>query len=328
MTKRIQQSREMGFGRTEKSQTRLINRDGSYNFERKGLSWRETFRFYHFLIGASLGRFILSIFLFYLCANLLFTGLYFAFCADSLAGMIYNTPLEKFGEVYFFSAQTLTTVGYGRINPTGFAASSIASLEALVGLMSFAVFTGLIYARFSKPKPSLMFSEKAVVAPYRDITALMFRVANKYNSNLMNMNAQITFSVIEKNEQGVENRNFYGAKLERSTITFLPSSWTIVHPIDEESLFFGVDSEKFKTLQPEIMILMNGFDESFNQVVHMRQSYALEDMFWGAKFSKIFSTDDKRGVAVVDLGNLSTFEPVSIDALVGKKTADPELSNL
>lgn len=317
-----QQSKELGFGTTDARQRRLINSDGTYNYARIGLPFYQTFNVFHFLITATWLRLMLVIVLWYTMVNAIFVGVYYMVGIRELTGMSFESLMDEFWEVYFFSAQTLTTVGYGRVNPMGFGASAVASIEALVGLMSFSIITGILYARFSKAPSILIFSKKAVVAPFtlqgQEITGLMFRIANAYNSSLMNMNAQVTVSLLDFDSldtAGQPIRRFMALALERDSITFFPSSWTIVHPIDENSPFYGLNQADFEKSLPEVMILMSGFDETFDQNVFSRYSYALEEIVWGAKFVKIFGFDTE-GQAMVDLGNLDTFEKKEIDHLI------------
>ena len=307
------QSQEVGFGKTENAQQRLMNPDGTYNFVRVGAPWYESFNFYHFLISSSRLKFFVIVILWYSIMNLLFTGIYYCAGVENLAGMIFKTPFEQFMEVYFFSAQTLTTVGYGRINPTGIATSAVASFEALVGLLSFALFTGLLYARFAKPNAILRFSKNALFAPFNAGTALMFRLANKQNSSLINMKVQITLSLMEKDETGNINRKFYTPlSLERDFVIFFPSTWTIVHPIDDTSPLFGMNWEDLKQAQPEILILVSGFDESFDEKIHTRYSYNFDDMVWGGKFIKILGTN-AAGKHLFDIGKLDNFDLVNME---------------
>jgi inward rectifier potassium channel len=317
-----QESKELGFGATDARQKRLINADGTYNYVRIGLPFYQTFNVFHFLITAKWGYLMLFILLWYSAVNVIFVGIYYAIGVDGLTGMVYKTDIDRFWEVYFFSAQTLTTVGYGRLNPMSFSASAVASFEALVGLMSFALITGILYARFSKAPSILIFSKKAVVAPFtfheQEITGLMFRIANAYNTSLMNMKAQITVSVLDcdiLDGIGQPTRRFIPVSVERETITFFPSTWTIVHPIDENSPFYGMTRADFQKAMPELMILMSGFDETFDQNVFIRYSYSIDEIEWGAKFIKVFGFDTE-GQATVDLGNLDTFDKKDIDHLV------------
>ncbi len=317
-----QESKEMGFGTTDARQKRLINPDGTYNYMRIGLPFYQTFNIFHVLITATWLRLMVMIALWYSLVNAVFVVVYYMVGIDELTGMSFESGMNEFWEVYFFSAQTLTTVGYGRVNPMGFGASAVASLEALVGLMSFAIITGILYARFSKAPSILLFSKKAVVAPFswqgQEITGLMMRIANVYNSSLMNMHAQISVSLLDfdaLDATGRPTRRFLALALERDTITFFPSSWTIVHPIDENSPFYGMNQADFEKSLPEVMILISGFDDTFDQNVFSRYSYSLDEIEWGAKFTKIFGFDSE-GQATVDLGNLDTFEKKKINHLV------------
>ena len=193
--KHPQKSVELGFGKAEARQQRLMNKNGGYNYVRTGLPFSEQFNIYHYLINAGSVKFIGLILLWYTGINIFFTSLYFLCGASSLTGMNFNSPLQQFWEIYFFSAQTLTTVGYGRINPLGFSANFVASMEAMVGLMSFALITGLLYGRFSKPSPKIKFTEKALISPYNNGgMALMFRVANMLDSNMMDVKVLMSAS--------------------------------------------------------------------------------------------------------------------------------------
>ena len=306
MAKHRQKSVELGFGKAEAKQQRFMNRNGTYNYVRDGLQFSDRFNVYHHFINLSWGRFFAFIFAWYTLVNLLFTGLYYLSGGECLTGMMIGDKWVKFCEIYFFSAQTLTTVGYGRINPTCFSANFIASFEALAGLMSFALITGLLYGRFSKPRPKIRFTDKALIAPYQEGTAFMFRVANMLESNMMNTLAQISLSITEDG-----TRNFYRLTVEREKIMFFPSSWTIVHPIDENSPLYGLTEEAFKTARPEFLILIQGFDDTFDQTIHARASYTEEDVVWGAKFVKIGGLTPN-GRPTVDLSRLNHFDPVPL----------------
>jgi inward rectifier potassium channel len=303
-------SREFGFGKTEDRQRRLLNRDGTYNTRRIGLAWYKRFSFYHFLIRVSWIKFIILVFFFYTSLNICFTALYFFIGIEQLSGLIYTNELEKFMEVYLHSAQTLTTVGYGRISPTGIWANLISSFEALLGLMTFALVTGLLYGRFSKPVPYIMFSEKGLIAPYKDTYAFMFRMVNKMNNNLMSMNIKVNLGISETQEDGSIRRSFYPLNLERDEIVFFPTSWTVVHPIDENSPLFGLTKDDFEQAHPEFFMLLTGFDDTFDHTIHVRTSYALEDIIWGARFEKMLNIDDD-GYQYVDLSKLSSYTLVN-----------------
>lgn len=161
--------------------------------------------------------------------------------------------------------------------------NTVASLEALTGLMTFAVITGLLFGRFSKPKALLVYSEKAIIAPFKDGKALMIRVANGRPNTLIEIEANMLLTIVEKTHTN-KIRRYYQMHLERTTVYFLPLTWTIVHPIDEHSQFHGKSHEEFLESEPEILIMIKAYDETFSQTIHSRSSYVVHDIEWNARF--------------------------------------------
>ncbi|UPT66181.1 MAG: ion channel [Sphingobacteriales bacterium JAD_PAG50586_3] len=212
-----------------------------------------------------------------------------------------------------FSCQTFTTVGYGRVNPTGFATNIVAAVESLSGLMAFAIATGLLYGRFSSAKADLVFSDNAVIAPYKNINALMFRVAHSKKHVLNNVDAQVILSMNVDEGQG-SIRRFFPLKLELSTINFLSLTWTIVHPIDENSPLYGVDENALAAGNAEIMLLLKGFDDTFSQDVHKRSSYKYHEIVWGAKYVSLLN-DVQNGVTILDLSRIGEYNKVELNAI-------------
>ena len=296
--------KDLGFGTKVTSQDgRLINKDGSFNVERKGLSH---FDFYQWLIGISWWRFIFIVLVSYFFVNTFFAVIYVVVGVEHLTGIEGNTFEEKFFEAFFFSAQSLTTVGYGRISPVGFYASVVASIESMVGLLGFALATGLMYGRFSRPAAKIIYSDKAIIAPYRGITGFMIRIANARKNQLIEVEAQIAMTWIDKEKK---LRQFEILKLERSKINFLSLSWTIVHPIDEHSPLYHLTKEKLKEAKTEFIIMLKGFDETFSQTVYSRNSYLYSEMEWEAKFILAIS-DNGDGKARLDMDKISAYEKV------------------
>jgi inward rectifier potassium channel len=205
---------------------------------------------------------------------------------------------------YFFSVQTFTTVGYGGMVPNGFAANFIASLEAMFGLLGFAIATGLLFGRFSRPSARILFSRNAVITPYRGINALMFRLANLRNNDIIEVEANALAVFLDKT---TNSRKYYGMKLERKSVYFFPLSWTVVHPLDEESPFFNKTPDELKELQAEILVQFKGFDDTFSQTVHTRFSYTFDEIIWNAKFKPAFESDHK-GEVIFDLNRLHDYE--------------------
>jgi inward rectifier potassium channel len=286
---------------------RIINPDGQFNVRRRGTSWRDVHP-YLFMINASWPVFLALIFAGFLIANVVFAFIYMGIGVEHLEGADLNSPLTRFLSAFFFSAQTLTTVGYGRISPGGIGANLVAACQALLGLMAFAIATGLLFGRFSRPAARLAFSRQMVVAPYQSGKALQFRVANRRTNNLMEVEARILLMTVEDSDRG-RIRKYKPLTLERSNVQFLPLTWTVVHPIDETSPLKSEDAKSLARQEAEFLILVKGFDDTFFQTVHVRYSYRYDEVVWGARFVPAFEPDE-RGAMVLDLSRLSEMTPL------------------
>jgi inward rectifier potassium channel len=309
-----QDLRDLGFGAvvSRESHQRLLNRDGSFNVERRGLPFWTTFSLYHAMLTMPGWLFVGVVGLGYLMVNALFGAAYMACGPDALgsntAGMENHTYLRAF----FFSVQTLSTIGYGQVVPIGTAANTVVSIESLVGLLGFAIVTGLLFARFSRPTARMLLSRHAVIAPYKDISALEFRVANARKNELIEVSAKVLFSRFEEYE-GTRTRRFYPLQLERSGVVFLPLIWTVVHPIDATSPMYGETQESMRASQTEFLVLLSGFDETFSTTVHTRTSYVLDEVLCGHRFVNAFlsgNTDSNK--VAVDMKRFDMVEPAQI----------------
>jgi inward rectifier potassium channel len=292
-------------GFTEKHRgdlSRIINPNGQFNVRRRGATWRDIHP-YLFMINTPWSVFVALIFAGFVMANVLFAFVYLGIGVEHLQGADTSTAWGRFLSAFFFSAQTLTTVGYGRISPDGVLANLLAAFQALLGLMAFALATGLLFGRFSRPAARLAFSRQMVVAPYQSGSSLQFRVANRRSNNLMEIEARMLLMTVEPTEDGMVRR-YKSLTLERSSVQFLPLTWTVVHPIDEASPLWGQTAENLARQQAEFLILIKAFDDTFFQTVHVRHSYRHEEMLWGARFVPAFQADE-RGEMVLDLKRLS-----------------------
>ena len=254
---------------------------------------------------------MLGIFVF---VNFIFAGLYSFIGLEHLVGINVESEMSGFWDAFFFSAQTLTTVGYGRIAPVGFWASLLAAVESLMGLLAFALATGLMYGRFSRPTARVAFSEKALIAPYLDTTALMFRMVNVRSNQLIEISAEMSLSRIEQLSDGRLTRKYYGLQLERSRVNFFPLNWTIVHPITPESPLWGVSEEEFMRSDSELLIYVRATEDTFSNLVHARTSYNSGDILWGAKFKKMYDTNTP-GTTTLDISKLSDYEEAQLPVL-------------
>ncbi|HTL09897.1 MAG TPA: ion channel, partial [Chitinophagaceae bacterium] len=263
---------------------RFVNRDGSFNLRREGMPYWQRFSIYHSMLNLPRWKFICIIVGFFLVINLAFTLVYLLIGTHEFTGLLASTDWQKVKEIYFFSTETFTTVGYGRVNPVGDMANFVASLEAMSGFLSFAVATGLIYGRFSKPKSFLAFSDFAVVAPYQDKTALMFRFVS-YKDNHILTNVEIKVNIgLQVEENGKPVYKFFDLLLERSRVDSLPMNWTVVHPIDEQSPLWSLTADDMKVADVEVYVLVRSFDDVYSNVVLQRTSYTYDEILFNRKY--------------------------------------------
>ncbi|MBK7182586.1 MAG: hypothetical protein IPH89_06435 [Bacteroidetes bacterium] len=302
---------ELGFGtKTSSQRSRLINKDSSFNIDRIEQSRLGSVSIYHSLVTMTWWKFTLFVIVYFFVINILFTCLYYFTGPEGLKGIEGTTEYDKFFGSFFFSTQTFSTVGFGSISPSSHTASSIAALESMIGVLGYALATGLLYGRFSRPKVRLLFSDHAIIAPFKDGKAFQFRIANKMrNSQISDMECRVTLAKLE-NENGVMIRRFRPLELELKKIVFFPMTWTINHPIDENSPLWGMTEKDLMESDAEFMILLNGFDDTFSQTVNTRYSYTYEEVIYGAKFISVFG-QNKNGQVVQDLNKISQFEKVA-----------------
>ncbi len=301
---------DLGLGSkvAQQSRSRFLNRDGSFNVERAGQSFFRSLNPYHSLLTMSWIKFHTMVVLSYFFVNVFFALAYLACGPEAIQGSAATSTGGRFFDAFFFSVQTLATIGYGKISPSGFGANMIVAFEALTGLFGFALATGLLFARFSRPNAKIQYSEKAVIAPFHDITGFMFRIVNERQNQLIEVSATLTYSRMETHN-GKHVRKFYSLPLERNKVTFFPLHWTIVHPIDEKSPLFGVTQKELEESDAEFAILLTGIDETFSQSVHSRSSYKYDEVVVGAKFRDMFLPMEN-GIVRVDLRRLSEIEHV------------------
>ena len=310
---RIKWEENSGFGvNSNSSGGRFYNRNGQPNIIKQGVRFFERYSWYHTMLEMPGPKFLLLLLVFYIGINLVFAVIYFLIGIDHLAGIIRGSTLDNFTEVFFFSTQTFTTVGYGRISPTGFLTSSVATFEAFLGLLNFAIATGLFYGRFSRPQAFIKFSDKALIAPYKKGIALMFRMAPYKNNNLSEAEVKMTMAMSTPNEEGNMIDRFYSLPLQISKINSFVLSWTIVHNIDEESPLYGMTKEEIKNSDIEILVYVKAFDEVFSNNVVSRTSYLSDEIFWGGKFRIMYYPTRTGNKTILDFHKLNDFEKVTL----------------
>ena len=284
---------------------RFINRDGTFNLRKKGWPFWDRFSIYYSMITMPLWKFICVILAFFIGINLIYTGIYLWIGVDQFTGLIARSGWRAFKEIFFFSTETFTTVGYGRVNPVGDGANLVAAAEALSGFLSFALVTGLLYGRFAKPRAHLAFSEYASISPYRGQTALMFRFAcYKENHALTDVTVQVILAMLIQ-ENGQANYKYYELPLERSKIENLPMNWTVVHPLDEKSPLLGLTAEDMQAADVELYVMVRGFNDVYSNTVLQRTSYTYKEIQVNRKFIPMYQETENG--TVLELHKLSRF---------------------
>lgn len=259
------------------------------------------------------GRFLALIATFYVLVNALFAFGYLACGPNALVGQGFaghSTLFSNYFRAYFFSVETFGTVGYGNIAPIGMPANILLTAESFVGLLSAALTTGLVFARFSRPNAAIVYSKQALIAPYRGMKAFMFRCANERTDQLIEVSVEIMYSRIAIRADGERVREFTSLPLEFDKVTFFALSWTVVHPIDESSPLFNSTPEDLVRSEAEFLVLLSGNDETFAQTVHSRTSYKANEIVWDARFRSMFIESPERGTTGMDLSRIHDFELV------------------
>lgn len=304
---------DTGFGNRDNYGGRFINRDGTFNIRKEGQGFWQRFSLFQSMLNLPLWKFALIVFLFFIGINLFFTSIYIVLGADQFVGMISNNRWSEIKEIYFFSTETFTTVGYGRVNPVGDGANFVASIEAMCGFISFAVMTGLIYGRFAKPTSFLVFSDHAVVAPYKGGTGLMFRFASyKDNHTLTDLDIRVNAALLLQ-ENGQPVFKFYDLALERSKVDSLPMNWTVVHPIDDKSPLTGLTEEDIKAADLEVYVLVRGFDDVFSNFVLRRTSYTYNEIQFNRRFVPMYRESEDGKTTILELHKLNEHQKVEPD---------------
>jgi inward rectifier potassium channel len=283
---------------------RSINRDGTFNVRRRGGSWRYMHP-YLTLLNMNWTEFFLLVFAAYFAVNMIFAACYFALGPEALQGAVFSSDRHRFWTDFFFSAHTLTTVGYGNIVPASIGANVLSVIEALTGLLGVALATGLLFGRFARPSARIAFSERILVAPYQDRSSVQFRILNLRPNVLMEIEAHMVLMTVE-GPPGALARRYQQLKLEREDLYFLALSWTIVHPIEEDSPLFGRTREDLERLQAEFVVMIKAYDDTFAQSVHARYSYRYDEMVWQASFQPAFEMDGD-GNMILNVDRVSTF---------------------
>jgi inward rectifier potassium channel len=288
---------------------RLINQDGTLNVKRTGLGYIAHLSVFHELIQMKWWRFNLIVAISYLLINVFFALIYLWIGVEGLNVRNTDSETNDFLNAFYFSAQTFSTVGYGRENPVNHTANLVSVFEMLVGMMYLALAAGLLYGRFSKPVSRIVFSKNALISPYRDGNGLMFRFSNAKNNLLIDVGVQVLLSMKVEDDDRTR-RKFYQLELERKKIKMLALTWTVVHPLDANSPIQDFNEKDLKEADPELLVFVDAVNDTNSQLIHARTSYKIQDIIQGATFVPIF--EDKGNKTIVNIDRINEHRKINL----------------
>ena len=301
-----------GFGeRSTQSGGRFFRKDGKPNVVRKGIRFFDQLSWYHTMISMPGWKFWLWLLIPYIIVNAFFAFVYFTIGVEKLNGIEMGSPFHNYIEAFFFSFQTFTTVGYGHVSPSGILTSSVAAFESFLGVLTLALAAGLFYGRFSSPKSFLRFSDVALIAPYKDGIALMFRTVPYKNNHLVDAEVKLLMAM-KTNQNGEEKNEFYTLAVEFSKINALVLNWTIVHHINENSPIYGMSLPELKEAQAELLVYLKAYDEGFANTVIARTSYTVDEIIEGAKFTPMYDRSSTGETTILHINKLNNYERVKL----------------
>ncbi len=260
---------------------------------------------YHHLLTSSWLALLLQIAGAFAVANAIFALGYL------LDGGIANARPGSFADVFFFSVETMATIGYGQMSPVTFVAHVLMSIEALTGLIGLALVTGMIFAKFSRPTARVRFSRVAVISKRDGVPSLMFRMANVRANQIVEAQIHVVLARQEFTVEGEEVRRFHDLSLSRYRNAIFGFSWTAIHPIDIDSPLFGATPESLMNARASLIVSLTGIDETFSQTVYARYSYSTADIVWGARLADI-STHTPKGLFALDMSKFDSVIPAEL----------------
>jgi len=240
---------------------------------------------YLWLLASTWRRFFALVLAAYLGANAVFALGYLA-----LGDAIEEARPGHFGDAFFFSVQTMATIGYGKMAPRGIGANALVTVEALVGLLGLALVTGVVFAKFSRPTARVRFSAVAVVTPFDGVPSLLFRMGNERGNQIAEAAVHLVLVREERTAEGEVVRRLHELRLRRDRSAFFALTWTVVHPITPDSPLYGVTPEAFAASGSDLIVALTGWDDAFAQTVHVRHAYGAGQVRWGERFEDVLTT--------------------------------------
>ncbi len=275
-----------------KKQYRFLNRDGTSNIIKpKTHGFFEDV--YHRVMGLSWPQFFGLLTALYFLVNFIFALMYFSVGTEGLSGVkSASQNLNFFGECFFFSIQTFSTIGYGSVSPANLLTNTIVSFQALLGLLSVGLMSGLFFSRFSTPTARVAHSEVALITNYENQRVFMFRMANARANQMIEANVSVMAAIDTVSPEGVNLRKLIDLPVLRSKTPAFALSWTVIHVIDEKSPFYQKNLLDLENKNTEIFILVSGHDESFHQLVFSRYSYMAQDILFDQQYKDMLIREE------------------------------------
>jgi inward rectifier potassium channel len=284
---------------------RLLLRDGAFAVDRIGET-RGLRDGFVALATMPAVKLILIIIATYLTLNLTFGSIYMLIGVEHVGNADMHSLGSRWLSAIGMSVQTLTTVGYGSLFPTNAATWLLAAIEGVFGILGFSLISAIIYTRFARPTTRLVYSEQALIAPFQDGWSLQLRLANQRRTLLVEIEARLILVLADPAQP--DRLEYFTLPLQFRTISFLPLTWTLVHPIASDSALAGMTLAELTARRAEVIVILKGIDEGYMQPVITRHSFRFDEIVWGGRFTRAFNADGGR--MQLDLTGLSRFTPV------------------
>jgi inward rectifier potassium channel len=278
-------------------------RFGAYEFEKKGISRFDLRDPYHLAVALTWPQFLAALLALYLAVNLVFATLFWV-----VPGSVANARPDSFADVFFFSMETLATVGYGEMHPATPYGRVVAAGEIVCGLAFTAILTGLTFVRFSRPRAKLVFAANPVVAMYNGKPMLMVRIGNGRAAILTDAAAKLNVLLSETTAEGKLFRRAQELRLERMHLPIFPLTWTLMHALDERSPLHGYDAARAIEADARLFVTLEARDPTLATMVHDIRSYAPGDIRFGMRYADVITTAQDR-TPVGDLSRIGALEP-------------------